>query len=521
MKAVTLLVLCLALTASAASAAANKLSAAEAERTLVGVFVFRDTGGWMGCGFVVGDGSWVVTTADLVTEVFGPEAKADVNHVTVLSAFTGDAYDGQVKVVDRKVNLALIKLPVNLPAAPLAPESAFKRARSGSLGQLLSGEYIGTRWDTWIYALARETAPKKPARLAVKKWQARNAIIVESKGARWLFISRADPQDNSPRASLVWREDGGAVGLYNGRLVVEGGKNPPSYGQCLTSVQIARFAEKAGVDRVSLQQPPESNVKPDAAAAQGLQNIWAALSDIILGRWSDAEKSAAELVKVRKDSALAHLLLGVSLAGGGKVEDGVKSMDRAISLAPSMDDAYFSRGTALASLNKPKEAEADFKKAAELRPNDVRPLIALAQLLAQDKNRLGEAAQTAQKAAQISPEHPRARMTLALILRAQGNLDQAASELRAALKVSPDWGAAKAALAAVYEAQGKNSDAEKLYRELAKVEPKNPDALFALASFLADHDKKEEARKLIPDILALNPPKELETAVKELEKKLQ
>jgi tetratricopeptide (TPR) repeat protein len=492
------------------------------ERALAAIFVFGDTGGWMGCGFVVGDGGLVLTTADLVTDSFGPKSKVTIKYPFVLSKYTGDAYRAEVVFVDRKTNLALLKLPIKgLPAVPLADADKLQKPPYPTLGQLLSGDMVGSRWDTRIYALGREIdAAKSSSKLAVKKWTAHGAALVETRGVRWLFLSRIDPDTNPPRAALVWRDDAGVVGIYNSKFIVEGGKKPANYGQCLPSSEILKQLAGAKLDLAGLTKVSEPTVKPDQSAKPALQAIWASMTELILGKWPGAEHDARALTEMRKDSALAHLLLGVALAGGGKRDEAIKSLDKAISIDTTAPGAYLTRAESYAFSGKSKEAEADFKKAVEQAPADFRPLVAMAGFLAVDKNRLDEAVELAKKAVALEPEHPGVRMAFGLILKQQHNYDQAIAELKTALDLSPDLGPARAALAATYESSGDLTSAEADFRELIKAEPKNPAALFALASFLADHDKKDEAKKLIAQILEMKPPKELETAAKELQKKL-
>ncbi|MDO8588799.1 MAG: tetratricopeptide repeat protein [Armatimonadota bacterium] len=519
MRTLALTLLLIAVVGAASVAAPPK--AADCSDALVAIFVFGDTRGWMGAGFLVGDGQWVVTMADVVTEKINAETKLTVKYATVLSPWTGESYRAEVKTVDMKKNLAVLRLPMKgLPAVPLAGADGFKKARAVTIGQIFSGEQVGNRWDTTIQALSREPNPKRPAALVVRKWTAQNAVLSETKGIDWLFLSKMDPADNAPRASMVLREDGTAVGMYNSRLEVGEGKKPASYGQSLPSTELIKTLATLGVDAAGLRKASAPTIEPDKHAKQGLQLIWATLTQTILGKWTEARKNATSLLDLRPESPTANLLMGVTLAGGGKTEEAVKHMDKAISLDPNVPGGYFTRGAALASLKKTKEAEADFRKAIEQTPDDVKPMIALADLIAADKARRTEAAEIARKAVKTSPQDPLARMTLALILKSAGSYDQAIAELKEVLKIAPRWGEAKAALAAIYEASGDVASAETQYRDLVKAEPENPDALFTLASFLADHEKKTEAKELVTKLLAMKLPKELETAAKELEKKL-
>lgn len=489
--------------------------------SLVAIFVFGEASAWMGQGLLVGDGQWIVTTADVVNEPITSETKLAPKHVTVLSAWTGDIYRGEVKTIDSNRNLALIKLPSGgLPGAPLASAAKFNKTREVTLGQAFrSGEQVGNRWDATLFALTRIAKSNKPAMLGIKNWASRNTVVVKSKDVNWLFISKVDPPEAAPRSSALWREDA-VVGLYNGKITIGEGPKAIIYGQCLISTEIFKAFKAANVASESLEKPPAPKIKQDKTAKQGLQLAWAVLTQTVLGKWREAEKNAQALVTLRPENANANLLLGVALAGGGKPEDAIKSLDKAIKLNAAVPGGYLTRGSAYAALKETQEAENDYRKAMEQTPEDIKPMLALADLLARDKVRRAEAIVVARKAVQIAPQNPRAHLALGLILKASETYDQAIAEIKAALKIVPQWGEAKAALAAVYEASGDLTNAEAQYREIANSEPENPDALLTLASFLADHEKKTEAKELVTKLLAMKLPKELETAVKELEKKL-
>jgi tetratricopeptide (TPR) repeat protein len=522
-----LLTLCLA--ASVMSAAETSTSPSYSD-AMVAVFVFGNTGGWMADGFAVGDGQYIVTTGDVVSEVIpaGTDAsgkpaststKLQAKYVIVVSPWTGDAYRAEVKTpIDSARNLAILKLPMaGLPSAPLAGSDKFQQEMQSTIGELFSGGQVGRRWETSLVALTSGSTSK----LSLKEWTARNAAFAESKSVNWLFISKIEPQDLAPRASMVWRKDA-VVGLYNGKLAIGEGDKAPTYGQCLISPEIIRALGKAGINADSLKKVPAPTIKQDSMARQGLQLTWATLTNVILGKSTEALKTAQSLHDLRPESATANLLLGVAQTGNGKFDDAVKTLDKAIKLDADVPGGYSARGAALAAQGKPKEAEADLRKAVDKSPGDSKPLLALAGLVASDKTRVSESAEIAAKAVQVDPQNPWARLALGVYLKTVGHYDQAITEIKEALKIAPNWGQAKAALGATYEAKGDLAGAEKLYRELSEAEPKNPDALFTLASFLADHDKKSEAREIVTKILGMEKlPAGLQAAVEKLQKKLE
>ncbi len=488
----------------------------------VGVIrVFGDASSWMSACFVVGDGSWVVTTAGAVTEKVGPDTEQTIRYPVFISPYTGEAYQCELKCSNKDLGIALLKLPIKgLPAAPLGQLADFKNAARGTLGQLMSGEPIGNDWPTHIYGITREKIADG-YKLDVGGWSAKKMFITDIGKYKWAFISEVGPDKPVPDGAVLTRGST-AIGMYLSKLTITGGKQDVVFGRCAMSTEIARYAsDRAGIDSASLYDPPKATIarEDNSDAAFQLQAAIYSLLGAQVPRL--AVNAATELVKLRPKSAQARMVSGMALAGDGKFEEALAAYDEAFKLDPALPTLRTSRALALIGLEKTKEAESELLKAVEEAPMDPRPVTALAGFYLADDKTLDKALTYANKAALMASRSPAAKLLVAQVQKRAKDYKAATASIGEALKMAPEWGEAWYALGAVCEEAGDNESAEKAYRTLVEKEPKSADSLLTLASFLADRNQTDEALELIARVRELKPPQDVLDAAKALEDAIQ
>src|SRR5688500_11696987 len=73
-----------------------------------------------GSGFLIGDGSWVVTASHVVSVDLGKARRAGDRTALVYSPWTGRPYEAKVVAVDGSADLALLRMPeAGFPALPV------------------------------------------------------------------------------------------------------------------------------------------------------------------------------------------------------------------------------------------------------------------------------------------------------------------------------------------------------------------------------------------------------------------
>ena len=485
------------------------------------VRVFGDQSSWMSDCFVVGDGSWAITTSDAITETVGPDAEHIIRNPIFVSAYTGKAYQCEVKTNDKELNLALLKLPIKgLPGAPFALASEFSKAGFGTFGQLTSGDEIGNRWPTEVYAVTRDRTSDGTYKLAVAQWNADKVFVTDIGKHKLMFISEVTPEKSIPNGSIIAR-GASVVGMYINKLTITGGKENIVFGRCSISTEIVHYLGEHGVDTTSLNNPPPPTITRDEnadAAFQLQMKIYSLLGAGVPGLAVDC---AANLAKLQPQEAQAQMLSGIALVGTGKFTDAIKAFDDAAKLDPKLPALKTNRAIALIGLNKKAEAETELLKAAEEAPSDARPVITLVDFYLADSQTYDKALSFAQKALSMLPDSPSTLLLLAKVEKRMKNYQDSINHIGEALKMAPNWPDAMYALGSTFEEAGDKANAEKSYRKLVEKEPRNPTSLLTLASFLADQGKKDELKELIEKIRALNPPKEIIASTKALENKIE
>lgn len=481
--------------------------------------VFGDRTSWMSTCFVVGDGSWVLTTRDAVTEKIGEGTDHTIRYPVFISAYTGEAHQCELVAQDKELNLALLKLPISgLPAVPLAQGSEFSKAAYGTMGQLMSGDPIGNKWPTEVYGIARQKDGEN-YKLVVQEWDADKVFVTEIGKYHWVFLIDVNPSTSVPNGSMIIHNSS-VVGIYLNRLVLLNGDAKQVFGRCAISTVIARWLGDHGVPTDTLYTPPAATVSRGDGAEQVFQLQAKAYSLIGAGRADLALDSATAVSKLRPNDAHVKMILGVAMMGAGKFDEALKAYDEAAKIDPKLPALRTNRALALIALDKRGDAEKELLAAAEEAPSDVRPISALADFYTADEKTLDKAMTYAKKVTAMAPESPAALLLLARVEKRQKDYQESINTIGQALKMANDWGEAWFALGSTYEEAGDKTNAERAYRKLVEKQPKNPDSLLTLASFLVDQGKNDDAAEVITKIRALSPPQPVLDAVKALEEKI-
>jgi tetratricopeptide (TPR) repeat protein len=110
-------------------------------------------------------------------------------------------------------------------------------------------------------------------------------------------------------------------------------------------------------------------------------------------------------------------------------EAAIATIGRSIELEPRYAPSYWRRGGWLLDLGRAAEAEADFREAIEIAPDDPAGLTGLARALL-EQDRAAEAAEILEDVVLVLPDDPLVHLLLGNAYRALGRMDAAAAHLR-------------------------------------------------------------------------------------------
>ncbi len=187
----------------------------------------------------------------------------------------------------------------------------------------------------------------------------------------------------------------------------------------------------------------------------------------------------------------AHNLLNVR-----QPEEAERILREALEVAPDHAQLNNLLGAALVELSRFTEAEAHFRRAAELDPTLADPLARLGWLLYEKQGKAMEAKALLQQSLELDPDHERARYTLGLVHQREGELDSATVVYASLVKRIPSAEAHRQ-LGLTYLQQGKLERAQRSLQEAARWSPYDPQTLVGLGQAMARQGKADSARLIL------------------------
>ncbi|MBI4280655.1 tetratricopeptide repeat protein [Candidatus Uhrbacteria bacterium] len=188
----------------------------------------------------------------------------------------------------------------------------------------------------------------------------------------------------------------------------------------------------------------------------------------------------------------------------------INSLNQAIEIEPMNARLYLSRGNIYRADKKLTEAEADARKAVELKANYASAHYALSVILEQKKD-LGGAVEAARAAVRSAPRAIDAQFNLGRLLynrNAEGDEKEAEAVFRRILAKNKDYANALFSLGLLLERQDKIAEARAFYERVAELDPLNTDI----------KDRLRRLGSAVPSLVEPEPeelPEEEETAAGE------
>jgi tetratricopeptide (TPR) repeat protein len=277
----------------------------------------------------------------------------------------------------------------------------------------------------------------------------------------------------------------------------------------IARVEGASASEPAPPEAISLgQQLLVERRYPEAAQLfaallgkwprQPLALYGAALSAFNLHRAAEAEPLVRAAVEIytggdalnakpvspdqRQRAADALVLLAVVLGSRGADTEALKTVERAVALAPEHFDAQFTLGRALYGVGNSVAAVKAFRTALKLRPDDARALFFLATAL--EATGEGDAALGAyRELVRLRPDAVEGHVGLGVLLIKRGGAEteKGIAELRTAVRINPNQYEAQVTLGRALLMQKLPAESVEHLRRAAELAPANPEPHYQLA----------------------------------------
>jgi Tfp pilus assembly protein PilF len=221
--------------------------------------------------------------------------------------------------------------------------------------------------------------------------------------------------------------------------------------------------------------------------------------------WRDSLTLWQHALETTKGNYIAHDIVGLSLAEGGRLNEAVDHHRQALALAPGFHQARNNLGTALAREGRLEEAIQEFRAAVASGRATAAMHRNLGLALAMTGNNDDAMAQF-NEALRIEPADVASHTNLGDVFFREGNLEEAIVRYREALRIQPRFALAHNNLATALASLNRPDEAIVHYEEALRLQPGLAEAHNGMGDILAirgDYDRAlfhfSEALRIRPD----------------------
>ncbi|WP_226782017.1 tetratricopeptide repeat protein [Oceaniglobus trochenteri] len=198
------------------------------------------------------------------------------------------------------------------------------------------------------------------------------------------------------------------------------------------------------------------------------------------GRTDAAIEALEQLAKARPELPLIHVTLADTLRELDRFEEASRAYDRAVALfkgpVPGQWPIYFARGITYEKTDRWEEAEADFRTALELQPDQPQVLNYLGYSYVEKRENLDEALTMIERAVAARPESGYIADSLGWVFYRLGRYEEAVAPMEKAVELTPVDPVINDHLGDVYWAVGRTLEARFQWkRALSFVDPDEVD----------------------------------------------
>ena len=185
-------------------------------------------------------------------------------------------------------------------------------------------------------------------------------------------------------------------------------------------------------------------------------------------------------------------LSGLIAHQAGDSRAALSRIEAAIAVDEACAAYHNSRGVVLLALDRPVEAEADFRRALDRDPVYAEALNNLGNAL-QRQDRNAEAVAAYDRALEVQPAYAEAWCNRGRTQHLAGDAGDAVASLRQAIALRPDWAKAQRYLGDATAAAGDRAEAEACYRRALDHDPADAETHASLAALLERSNRPDDA----------------------------
>jgi len=150
-----------------------------------------------------------------------------------------------------------------------------------------------------------------------------------------------------------------------------------------------------------------------------------------------------------ENEVIVHLFRGTDFSNKGKLDEAVAEFKKAVSINPSLIEAYLNLGIVYVRKGMLDEAIAEWKKAVAINPNLTDAHLNLG-VAYHSKGMVDDAITEYKKALSINPNFAEANYNLGIAYGSKGMLDEEIAEYKKAISINPNFADAYHNLAMAY-----------------------------------------------------------------------
>ncbi len=215
----------------------------------------------------------------------------------------------------------------------------------------------------------------------------------------------------------------------------------------------------------------------------------------------EALNQAREWTHLQPENPQAHRWLAVASQQRGDHGDAMRSIDRAIELAPEDDGLQLVRASLLIGSRQFEEAGAALNVASGLNPNQLSAYLMQAQL-ALGRDDAAEAERLNRLAARVSPDHPQLAVVKGMLALQRGDADTALKLVSDAVQRAPDDLQLRYVLGQSYMRKQYWAFAEQTFRIMAEKIPADRNLRMLISEVIAHQGRPGEAADELAPLLA-------------------